>query len=773
VRNVFSVPASPAFARFLLAALLSVGAAVASAQQIFLDGFETLEDPSLADPPVLRVLRDDRVATVEMDYNADNPAFQFWEMSGDPSDDAGFLVRWWPVLGTELTDGKARLIEGNDGAACLDPDHFSGPRLGSKSKGQFPGESWLVTGNRRIQLQPLDNDRAYQLSVQRINALGQITSRAARLTFPGGDGTRVAQLRSTMTYFDDFNRPMGPVDERLWNNAVMTSTDLRYNQFFINNQLHVHTMHGTRVDNTGDKSQTSQRFRKRIRMQEGVRRRVVFDMDSPMSGRSVWYLDFNPVPTDVTGHASFFDTEGDAGLPAGVLRLRMGGQTLSVSLIDAAGASHRIASVEMDTLGRQAVPNVRRAFDVRVGTDGVQIFIDGRSAIDTAFVGEESGQTYTFTAGDYELLWVGFGYNTVKDGIPYYLIHWDNFGFDGPVVDNRVVHNYVTRITGNDYQKASSNSPASFTIRIPDDLRPTTAGATAEAWLVATYQMGDYSWMDVGAGDFVRVNGGPQVPMQVPLNNSTSPTLDPDATWGLPYTARIKIADLTASSAAPFLQGDNSFQFNAGNVGLLNVHLEVLYPPGSAPAYTAPSAIHHFPLHAEVPRFGPPVRINHVGTQRVGYEHVFEPEHLDPGQAAWIPVTGVQPLDAEVGNSSWDAGWAPQLMRVPTSSVEVWSTGGTTGIASLDVYLRRAGTGSGPGDLIQQINTAEDAPAPQGRYRIAFDSRAYPNGDYELFLQATTPSGLKSHPSYGEEIYHFGSENLSGAYRPVRIRIQN
>jgi hypothetical protein len=120
-----------------------------------------------------------------------------------------------------------------------------------------------------------------------------------------------------------------------------------------------------------------------------------------------------------------------------------------------------------------------------------------------------------------------------------------------------------------------------------------------------------------------------------------------------------------------------------------------------------------------------------------------EPEHLDPGQAAWIPVSGVQPLDAEVGNASWDAGWAPQLMRVPTSSVEVWSTGGTTGIASLDVYLRRVGTGSGPGDLIQQISTAEDAPAPQGRYRIAFDSRAYPNGDYELFLQATTPSGLK------------------------------
>lgn len=764
-------------ARILPAIAFLCVVASAQAQRVFVDGFERAEDLSLADPPDVRVLRDDRVATLELDYDVENPAYQFWTMSGDPDDDAGFLVRWWPDQGSEGSDGKARLIEGNDGAACLDPDHFGTPRLGSKSLGQYPGESWLVTGNRRVQLQPLDNDRTYHLSVQRLNALGEITTRAFRSTFQGGDGTRVAQLRSAMTYFDDFNRPMGPVDERLWNNAVMTSTDLRYNQFFINNQLHVHTMHGTRVDNTGDKSQTSQRFRKRMRLQEGVRRRVVFDMDSPLSGRSVWYLDLNPVPTDVTGHASFFDIEGDAGLPAGVLRVRMGGQTLSVSLIDAAGASHRIASVEMDEIGRQAVPNVRRAFELRVGTDGIEILIDGRSAIDTAFVGEVSGATYAFPAGDYELLWVGFGYNTVKDGVPYYLIHWDNFGFDGPVVDGRVVHNYVTRIAGSDYRKASAGSGAAgrptFTIPIPDDLRPTTPGATAEAWLVATYQMGDYSWMDVRASDYVRVNDAAQVPLALPHNNSTDPGLDPDVTWGLPYTARMKIADLSSTSAAPLIVGDNRFQFFATNVGLLNVHLEVLYPPGSEPSYTPPAQIHHFPLHAEVPRFGPPLRVNHVGAQRVGWEHVFEPGHLGAGEVEWIPVSGLVHLDAEVGNSSWDAGWAPQLMRVPVSSIEVWSSGGTTGISTLELFLRPAGAPGGPGVAIHAIDTARDAPAPQGRYRIPFDSRAHANGDYELFLQATTPSGLKSHPSYGEEIYHFGSENLAGAYRPIRIRIAN
>ena len=64
-------------------------------------------------------------------------------------------------------------------------------------------------------------------------------------------------------------------------------------------------------------------------------------------------------------------------------------------------------------------------------------------------------------------------------------MHWDNFGFDGPVVDARTVHNYVTRIEGTDYQKASAGTRRpTFTINFPDDLRPVAAGATAEAWLV-------------------------------------------------------------------------------------------------------------------------------------------------------------------------------------------------------------------------------------------------------------------------------------------------
>lgn len=753
---------SPALRAHLLAALIGLLALTASSawaqtDALYADGFER----ALAEAPVLRVVRDDRVATLEMDYDAEHPWGQFWTMSGSADDDAGFLVVWWP-LATSATE-KARQFASNDaGGGCLNPDHLQAPKLAAPTLDLPPGARWLVTGNRRVQLQPLVNDAPYQVRVQRLSARGQINSHATELVFNGGDGARVAALRSSLTWFDDFNLPMGAADERLWNNAAMVSTDPRFNLFFINDQFHAHTLNGTKVENTGDKSQSAQRFRKQIRIEPNGRRRIVFDMDSPLSPRSVWYLDLNPIPTDLTGHASFFDEEGALGMPAGILRLRAQGQMLTVSIVDLQGASHQIASADMEDLGRQAITNVRRSFDVRVGTGGIEVFIDGRSVIDASFT------PYQLPAADYDLLWVGFGYNTAKDGVPYFLLHWDNFGFDGPVVDARTVHNYVTRIEGTDYQKSQrwDTSFPTFTVSIPDSLQPIVAGATAEAWLVYTYQMGDYSTLTVLPTDFVRVNGAAEYPLPQPRNN-TVPSNPAVMAWGVPHTARIKLGELVQGGSSPLQIGNNSFRFFAESAGLLNVHVEVLYPPGSAPAYTAPAAIHHFPMHAELPRLGPPARL-----QRIGAVDVGDDQHLGAANYTRIAVNGVVPLNIEVGNRSW-ADWAPQLMHVPVQSTEVWSAGGVAGIALIEVFLRQAGSGSGPGTRILDLNTAVDAPAPQGRYRLDFDSRGYPDGDYELFVQATTPSGLRSHPSYGNETYLFDASALSGAYYPMPIRIDN
>jgi hypothetical protein len=736
--------------------------------------------------PVVRVLRDDRVATIEMDYNAANPTNQFWTMSGSPDDDAGFLVTWWPQA-TTLAERTAFISSA--GGLCLSTDRgidttatdAPAKRLaiaGTSTSTATPaattatpmaldlpvGAKWLVTANRRVQLQPLDNNRPYQVRVQRLSARGKISSQAVEFAFNGGDATRVAALRSSLTHFDDFNLPMGAADETLWNNASTVSTNPLFNLFFVNDQFHAHTLHGTKLENTGDRSQSSQRFRKKVRIESNTRRRIVFDMDSLLSPRSVWYLDFNPIPTEVTGHASFFDEEGALGLPAGILRLRAQGQTLSVSIVDLQGASHQVASVDMEAQGRQAIPNVRRSFDLRVGTNGIEVFIDGKSVINTAY------GNYTLPAADYELLWVDFGYNTTKDGVPYFLHHWDNFGFDGPVVDDATVHNYVTRIEGTDYQKANlgSNQRPTFTVNIPDDLRPATAGATAEAWLVFTYQMGDYSYLNIASGDTVRVNGGASYALPQPRNNSLPLNANANS-WGTPHTGRVKLGDIVRGGASPLVVGDNSFQFNVTNAGLLNMHVEVAYPRGSAPAYTPPAALHRFPLHTDLPRFGPPIRFTHFGAAEVTGDQRITNAARNNNR---IPLNGTVPLNIEAGNRSW-ANWAPQWMHSPVQSIEVWGTGGTAGLSKIEVFIRPAGSGSGPGQLVTTIATAVDAPAPQGRYLINLDTRAFPNGDYELFVQATTPSGQKSHPSYGDELHQFDFSALSGAYYPIPVRIQN
>lgn len=713
--------------------------------------------------PMVRILRDDRVATLEMDYNAAKPFGQFWNMSGSPDDDAGFLVIWWPqataqfeqTLPSEFAEGlctsRPSLITRASVTLAATPLALADLPVGAR---------WLVTANRRVQLQPLDNDRDYRVRVQRINASGKISSRATELSFNGGDGARVAALRTSLTYFDDFNLPQGAPDELLWNNASSVSTDPRFNLFFINDQLHSHTLHGTGSAGSTDKSQTSQRFRKKIRIEADTRRRIVFDMDTPSILRSVWYLDLNPISTDLTGHLSFFDDGKTLGLPAGTLRLRAANQMFSVHIIDGQGASHQVASINMEQLGKQAVTNVRRSFDVRVGTTGIQVFIDGTSVINANY------GAHTLPPADYELMWVAFGYHTTKDSVPYFLQHWDNFGFDGPVVDERVVHNYVTRLEGTDYQMTRRGAPVTFTINIPDDLRPAVAGANAEAWLVATYLTGDYSRLKVAPGDFVQVNAGARFPLPQPNNNSQPLNPSADA-WNIPHTARIKLGDIARDGISPLLIGNNSFQFNVENAGLVNVHVEVLYPAGSAPKYTPPSAIYRFPLHTELPRLGPPARLQRIGSSEVGSD-----QNITNRNRRAIPVSGRVPLNIEAGNSSY-ANWAPHHMNVPVRSVEVWATGGTAGLAQIEVFLRRTGGDSEPGNRVLQIDTAIDAPAPQGRYLVTFDSQPFPNGDYELFVQATTPSGVKSHPSYGDEVDYFGAAKLSGAYYPIPIRIQN
>jgi hypothetical protein len=71
------------------------------------------------------------------------------------------------------------------------------------------------------------------------------------------------------------------------------------------------------------------------------------------------------------------------------------------------------------------------------------------------------------------------------------------------------------------------------------------------------------------------------------------------------------------------------------------------------------------------------------------------------------------------------------------------------------------------------LTTQRDAPAPQVRHGFEFDTTAFPNGDYELFVLATGADGVLSHPAYLHSGFHFDASEWAGAYFPVRVRIAN
>ena len=165
------------------AALFALACATsAHAESIFRSGFEPL-----APAPVVQIERDDRVATLSMDYDAENAWGQWWTMDGSGLDDAGFLVTWWPESTSPEKLDLGRPSPHHDGSlGCL--------AMSDTSVDAVNDVHWLVTGNRRVQLQPLQNAMPYHVRVQRIDALGEITSLPTDVTFDGGDATRVDAL---------------------------------------------------------------------------------------------------------------------------------------------------------------------------------------------------------------------------------------------------------------------------------------------------------------------------------------------------------------------------------------------------------------------------------------------------------------------------------------------------------------------------------------------------------------------------------------------------
>src|SRR5205823_889005 len=97
--------------------------------------------------------------------------------------------------------------------------------------------------------------------------------------------------------------------------------------------------------------------------------------------------------------------------------------------------------------------------------------------------------------------------------MPFSLIHWDNFGFDGPAPLTTVTHNYVdAHYPGGDYIESTT---ATQTIEIPDSV----AGAVAARLMFVAASRSD-GWYFWNASDSVTVNGVPfSIPNADPTNN--------------------------------------------------------------------------------------------------------------------------------------------------------------------------------------------------------------------------------------------------------------
>ena len=682
------------------------------------------------DAPVVRVIRDDRVATLELDYVPGNPWTPF-NIGSDGRGAVGYRVSWTPLRSA----------------------------VNRKREAMFR----KVTSLRRVQIQPLRNNEPYYVKVEYVNRFGEIVGDFAFGTIQGGNGRRVNRLRQEMTgFFDDFNQPAGLPDERSWNTSFSQTNDPAMQAFFVNPQFHTHTVVGTpSVELFGDRGQTTHRVRNKMVLGQGETRRIVFDIDGfKMGGRAIWYLDLVQEETEMTSHVTVGGGQGASGHPSPGLRFFLEGQSAAVFYFNEAGEQILIQEnryLEWD--GVQTFPNVRRAVEIQLSQNHVTMLMDGVAILDT-----DLGQGAIET-GEYTVLWSAFGYNTMKVGMPYFLIHWDNFGFDGPP-STSTVHNYRTQVAGTDLIRSNDFEERTVAINIPDDLTPTGPGQ-GEARLVFTRQMNNWDPVRWSAADTVSVNGT-VYPVDAPTSSAAPPLqLEDLINSNAAYSTYIPLGTVGINGTSPLVAGENEIVFQASRCGFHNIHIEVAYPAGSEPDYTPPQELHPVPLHHHFLKVGLPARISHVGVSQVDHNvwYMNSPENFNASVNGTIEIGTL--VNAEEFNNR-------TTLSSDFTSATLASAGDNPGIRKVELWIRPDGGDENSATLLGSVNTNAVAPAPQFIHEFSLDTTQFSNGLYELFVVAEDSRGVMSLPNYGGmgQLVSSGEE-LNGFYFPIHITIGN
>jgi hypothetical protein len=635
--------------------------------------------------------------------------------AASPVQAAGETLATLPVpdkLAVEEDDNNAVLSWGDP----IKPDrpnpaNVTGYRISWGLAGSSAAPTVQLTSERIIQLQPLTNGQTYQAQVQSVDGSGNISAPSQTVTFTGTPA-RVNALRSRMTgFFDDFNQVAGPFDELKWNQAFSACNDPAMSASFINSQFHAHNME---LSGHCDRAQVVNRPRATFDF-TGRTGTVAFDLDG-LTSRSMWYLDLIDTAdgvTDITSHIS--ESGSGVGNPGKVLRIRQNENSLSFQYVDASGVLKTIADTNwkpyppLDWAGFKTVPNMRRHWELHISQQQIEVTINGKVVLATAFNLPFSQAT---------VHWTAFSYNTSKHNVPYALVHWDNFGFDGPAAPLET-HNYrAAGYAGRDLIEAVRNVPVATSINIPDKV----SGALAQR-LMFTLQMKDFSAYQWSASDKVVVNGRA---IAVP-----KPVLTGDGiNINVPYSVRLELP------AGTLITGQNQLSFVMAYSHVLNIHLEVDFAKGSAPAYTQPAAIYPaqssmiMPTMTEV---GPSVTIATLGNTPA----------TDYGRYTTkvFPVSGTVNVKAKVNHElAMDAmGKNPGISRVQIR------------LNKSPIYELDLGT---PG-----------APATNIAYNL--DTTRFADGNYQLDVVAFNPGGAVSIPNY------FEAHAAAGDYYPIYLNISN
>jgi hypothetical protein len=491
---------------------------------------------------------------------------------------------------------------------------------GTQSAGKYTNArqtTYTVT-----QLQPLVNGTVYNIKVQSVQgstntvqtghpdgpshfavANGKVSSGATATAT--GSSARVDQLRNQMTgFFDDFNTPAGVFDETKWNTAASFCVAKNKGGAFVNNQFHSHTQ----VTSDCDRAQVIERPRAtfditgRTEADPGV---IVGDFDGVTQPRDFWYIDLVPLdsrsnnaPLDITGHASAFD---DSTADPAIVRFLQtydgerlmqnnankspgnpsGTASASFAWLSGPGNATPLQEVPLVSgSGRFPVANVRYHWRWEVSPTRLKAFVDGVKLIDApmpaAFANTKKWTVHSNL----------FSYNTGKQFIgadpSASMLHWDNFGFNGPA-PTTVVHNYQDGGTNGTTPSLGKSGSMSKTrkIKIPDSI-----GSPVSARLKYTLGStanGVWGW---NSTDNITINGK-KFALPNPATSQKAPVVKEWFGYAYSYTNWSDSIDLSPSD---LIQGDNTIGLNIP-IDAINVHIELEYNKNAAPTYTQPKDI--------------------------------------------------------------------------------------------------------------------------------------------------------------------------------------